>query len=294
MQTSSVPNTWDQAWRTAFERCARPYADNVAPILAALAEGAIEAAGLLTGMKALDVACGPGLATGLAKLRVGRPGSVVGIDTSTTMAGMASAAAHRTAGADRPGFAVADAVHCPFRDATFDAVLSMFGMPLTNEGSDFAEALRILRPGGTLSIVHFGPSMVEPFFDVSRLVRRFRTDNPSPFLAAYRALSEANEREFHKRRTPEHFSAFAATAGFEDVSVKTAAVRQRLWGITNFLDFCLSFPLNHLEHEEMAPAQRDLLVTVAQEELAGRMDLEEFIALAQLILLSARKPKSVG
>ncbi len=281
---------WADAWEAAFERCAQAYSENVGPILAAFAEGAVERAGLTRGVRVLDVACGPGLVTRAAASRVAREGRAVGIDTSATMARLAARGAAREPGGLRPVFLSASARALPFRNGAFDAAISSFGLPLSGTDAELVECARVLKPGGLLSFVHFGPAFIEPIFEVSKILRRHKTEAPSQFLAMYRDLSYRLEKEFHRRRSPEAIGALLEQAGFEIVDVHATTVRPRLWGIMNFVDFALSFPLNYLENEEMGPAARETFHRECQSELKKHMDLEEFIAPVELVYALARRP----
>jgi ubiquinone/menaquinone biosynthesis C-methylase UbiE len=283
---------WAHAWEQAFERCARAYSDNVGPVFAALGEGAVERAGLRGGERVVDIASGPGLITIAAAMRVGPDGLALGIDSSQTMALLAARNTARASGLGRPRFVRGSARALPLGDAFIDAAISSFGLPLSGVGTEFEEAYRVLRPGGRLSLVTFGPAFVDPFFEASRLLRPHRTKTPSAFLAMYREVSERFERDFHKLRAPERLRALAQGAGFAEVTVETANVRQRMWGIMNFIDFVLSFPLNYLEYAEIPQEERDAFHAECQVELKKYMDLEEFIATAELVYLVGVRPAS--
>jgi hypothetical protein len=129
---------------------------------------------------------------------------------------------------------------------------------------------------------------------VDQLLARFASERPSPALVELRAAQGPVAASRRDLRSPQGLEAAALEAGFKDIAFHRSSVRQRLWGITNFLDVCLSYPLAHAEHEEMEPDAKDLFVTVAQELLAGRMDLEEFIATADLVHMTAVRPGRPG
>jgi len=281
---------WARAWEEAFERCARAYSENVAPIFAALGEAALEHASLRGGERVLDIASGPGLITAAAAMRVGGRGLTVGIDTSPTMVRLAVRNAARVGGPAAPRFLAGSARGLPVRSESLDAALSSFGLPLSGSPAEFTEALRVLRPGGRISLVHFGPEFIDPLFEVSRMLKGHRTTAPSGFLSMYRELSGRMERDFHRQRAPEALRSFAARAGCVDIEVETSRVRQRMWGIMNFVDFALSFPLNYLEYEEMAEGARAAFHAQCQADLKKYMELEEFIATAYLVTLTARRP----
>jgi len=97
-----------------------------------------------TGVRLLDVACGPGyVATAAARLDC----SVIGIDFSSEMIALAK---QMTLDAT-PGleFREGDAENLTFSDGSFDAVVMNFGMlHLALPDRAIAEAFRVLRPGG--------------------------------------------------------------------------------------------------------------------------------------------------
>jgi SAM-dependent methyltransferase len=97
--------------------------------------------------RALDVACGTGvLARALAE-RVKPRGTATGLDINE---GMLTVARRKAPGVDwRHGAAEA----LPFDDATFDVVVSQFGlMFFQDRARAIGEMLRVLRPGGRLAV----------------------------------------------------------------------------------------------------------------------------------------------
>lgn len=105
-----------------------------------------EAARVQTGMRVLDVACGTGiLARSLAE-RLGA-GSVVGLDINPGML----AVAQRTAPLIEWREGAAESL--PFEDASFDAVVSQFGlMFFEDRHAAIHEMVRVLKPGGKLAV----------------------------------------------------------------------------------------------------------------------------------------------
>jgi SAM-dependent methyltransferase len=112
----------------------------------------LDLADLHPGESVLDLGSGSGTDVFCAAARVGAAGSVTGVDF--TPAQLAKASGLR----DRDGFAQVDFAEAridrlPFADATFDAVVSNGVINLSVVKSRvFAEAARVLRPGGRLAL----------------------------------------------------------------------------------------------------------------------------------------------
>jgi SAM-dependent methyltransferase len=106
-----------------------------------------DAARVAAGQRVLDVACGTGVLARALVERVGPGGSVVGLDINEGML----AVARRKAPAIEWRQGAAEAL--PFADASFDAVVSQFGlMFFQDRPKAIREMLRVLRPGGRLTV----------------------------------------------------------------------------------------------------------------------------------------------
>ena len=112
-----------------------------------------EAVDVSAGWQVLDVAAGNGNAT----LAAARRGARV---TSTDYVGTlleAGAARARAEGLD-VAFEVADAAALPYADASFDAVLSTFGVMFAPDHAAAAsEMARVCRPGGRIALANWTP-----------------------------------------------------------------------------------------------------------------------------------------
>ena len=106
-----------------------------------------DAAEVRLGQTVLDVACGTGVLAREAAARVGPTGRVAGLDAG---AGMIAVARRIAPAID---FRVGDAASLPWPDASFDAVVSQFGLMFFPEPERaIREMWRVLRSGGGLAV----------------------------------------------------------------------------------------------------------------------------------------------
>jgi ubiquinone/menaquinone biosynthesis C-methylase UbiE len=108
-----------------------------------VARRVVAMAGPLRGERVLDIGCG----TGNAALLAAQLGATVtGVDEAPRLievAGRRAAAEHLDI-----SFVVGDAEHLDFPDASFDVVVSVFGIIFApSAGKAFSEMVRVLRPG---------------------------------------------------------------------------------------------------------------------------------------------------
>jgi arsenite methyltransferase len=106
-------------------------------------------AGLAAGERVLDLGSGAGMDVFAAALAVGPQGSVTGVDVTPEQ--LAKARRQRTG--EPVAFRHARIEELPFGDASFDAVISNGVVNLAaDKPAVFAEAARVLRPGGRLAL----------------------------------------------------------------------------------------------------------------------------------------------
>jgi ubiquinone/menaquinone biosynthesis C-methylase UbiE len=135
----------------------------VGTTLQIVGESLCEAADVRAGSRVLDVAAGNGNAT-LAAAR--RFADVVSTDFVPALLEMG----HRRSEAEGlpVRFQEADAENLPFGDATFDVVLSTFGVMFTPDQERAAgELMRVCRPGGKIGLANWTPEgMIGQLFKI--------------------------------------------------------------------------------------------------------------------------------
>jgi SAM-dependent methyltransferase len=106
-----------------------------------------DAARIQPGDRVLDVACGTGVLAREAARRTGPAGYVAGVDANPGMLEVARALAPST------DWHQGVAESLPFPDASFDVVISQFGlMFFSDRRQAVREMLRVLTPGGRLAV----------------------------------------------------------------------------------------------------------------------------------------------
>jgi SAM-dependent methyltransferase len=104
----------------------------------------LDTARVQEGDRVLDVACGTGVLARAAWDRVGKSGSVTGLDSNPAMLTVAEKIApHIT-------WKEGAAEKLPFDDASFDVVACAFGLMFFDRTPALREMMRVLKPGGRL------------------------------------------------------------------------------------------------------------------------------------------------
>lgn len=217
-----------------FEEPAR----SVAQVVASMAPGRI-----------LETACGTGALT--RELVRACPGSTItATDLNQPMLDVAAAAASPDAPVT---WRQADALDLPFEDAAFDVVACQFGaMFFPDRVRGFAEAARVLAPGGTFVLTTWDRLETS---EVPWLIQSALTvaapDDPPTFM----------ERVPHGYFEPERISADLAAAGMPGAAVRLVNGRSHTTAADAARAFCQGTPLrNAIEQHPSLDVERATVV----------------------------------
>ena len=209
--------------------------------------------------RVLEVAAGTGVVT--RALAAALPGSVSIVATDLNQAMLDHAALVGTARAVE--WRQADAMQLPFAEATFDAVVCQFGaMFFPEKPKAFAEARRVLRPGGVFIFNVWDRITENEFPDtVTSALESVFPEDPPRFLAR-------TPHGYHERRAIEPD---LASAGFVDAPrIDTLAARSRAASPRiPALAFCQGTPLRN-EIEARNAARLGEATDIAEQAIAKR------------------------
>jgi len=226
---------------------------------------------VLKGKVVLDVGCGSGILALLA-LRKGAARAVCG-DISNFMLELAQAKANRQGySPDQIVFRQLDAESLPFEDAGFDVVVTGMALGLLPEPEKaLAEMVRVLRPGGVLSVGAHGPEHYWEACDAS-----FRSINKR-YVLGYRL-------EYWPRQEKE-VRLFLSTAGLDDIHIRRLTWRNTFKTGGEAYDFFSAVSSNWW-YAKVPPIKRKLL----SEKTRDYFDRQGVTTITDdIILASGRK-----
>jgi ubiquinone/menaquinone biosynthesis C-methylase UbiE len=243
---------------TRFDAVAAAYEQHVTPLFRAPAADLIDLVAPQPGEAVLDAATGPGTAALLAAPRVAPGGSVTGLDKSEAMLEIARQKA------DKEGlkieFIQGDIEALELPDASFDVVVSNFGLGTTEPARSLASIRRVLRspdpasgkPGGRFALTHWGPTSppAEAFYD---LMRRRRVAEPGPRLEWLRSTDLIARPWLTSVKTPEALAALLREHGFTAVQASARDYEMKYANSDAYLEMSLAFPLARAEFDAMSP-----------------------------------------
>ena len=209
--------------------------------------------------RVLELAAGTGVVTRTLASTLPERASIIATDLNQAMLDYAS-----TVGTRRPvEWRQADAMQLPFEDAAFDAVVCQFGvMFFPDKPKAFAEARRVLRPGGVFIFNVWDRIEENEFADaVTTGLERMFPDDPPRFLAR-------TPHGYHDRPAIERD---LAAAGFTSCPhITTVAARSRAQSAQiPAIAYCQGTPLRN-EIESRGPSRLDEATDIAGETIAQR------------------------
>lgn len=197
-----------------------------------VANDLINAANIKEGEKVIDIACGTGVATFLAKEKTGKDGEVTGVDINK---GMLDVARSITTDNNSIDWYESSADDLPINDNVFDVAICNLSLQLfPDKPAALKEIHRVLAPGGRLACIVPGPTPI--FEKADSTFAHYLGEVAAGFIRAVFSLSDHNE-----------IKKMIKNAGFKDVNVKSEKKYLQLPPPTDFLwQYMASTPLSSL------------------------------------------------
>ncbi|MGE5649738.1 class I SAM-dependent methyltransferase [Noviherbaspirillum sp. UKPF54] len=246
--TGSIPQLYDTC---LVPMIFAPYAADLARRLASAPLPALS--------DVLEIAAGTGAAT--RALAATLPGRVAIVATDLNQAMLDHAAA---VGTKRPvAWQQADAMRLPFADQTFDAVVCQFGaMFFPDKPVAFAEARRVLRPGGVFIFSVWDRIADNEFADaVTTALEAVFPHDPPRFLA--RTPHGYHEQRIIARDLAD--GGFASLPAIDTVAARSRAASPRIPALA----YCQGTPLRN-EIEARDATRLEEATEAAAQAIAGR------------------------
>jgi len=240
-----------------------------------MAEELIARSGLRPGERVLDVGCGTGAVTRLAKEKVGS-GAVTGLDLTPGMLAVARSVTPSELGIT---WQEGNAESLPFPDTSFDVVFCGLSLQLIpNKVTALREMRRVLVPGGRLLLSTPG-RMPAPFGAIEAALTRHIGPGPAGFVKAVFSLHD-----------PATLETMIREAGFENVTVESVTKVLRMPPPREyFRQYIQSTPLAAAVMSADA-AKQDALEDEAVKGLEPYTDNGEVVVEQGALFATARKP----
>lgn len=237
---------------------------------------------LAPGQRVLDLATGPGEPALTIARQVAPDGEVVGVDLAENMVDIARRNA-KEQGVDNVAFEAMDAEALDLDDASFDAVVSRFGVNLfTDPDQALAEAFRVLEPGGRASfLVWSSPGEASPALHVIvGPMLEFAEPDETGYLPTPYELGEEGV-----------MTGMLEEAGFGDCVEEKTRIELAFDGPDAYLQAALEgSPLGHSLQEEDEDVQEAVLKMTRENLEEWRADDGRIVLPAEAVVASARKP----
>jgi SAM-dependent methyltransferase len=246
--------------------------------LAVATDRMLDAAGVTTGSRVLDVAAGAGGQSMAAARRAGPTGRVVATDISPTILEYA-AKVSTDAGLTTITTRELDGEHLDVEEAAYDAVISRVGLIyFPDQQAALAGMRRALRPEGRISAVVYSTADRNGFFAIPVGIIRRRAQLPPPVPGQPGPFSLS---------APGVAEAALADAGFRDVTVETVPSPLRMASSEECLRFEReSFGALHQMLSGLPEAERQAAWAEIAEALAQFDGPDGFEAPCEMLVVS--------
>jgi len=242
-------------------------------------------AAIVPGEQVLDVGCGCGDTTIMAAQaadgppleKPGRAGSAVGLDLSAPMLAVARRLAAQ-AGAANARFVRGDAQACPLRRATFDVVISNFGVMFFDDpGAAFGGLAAALRPHGRLAFLCWQDDTQNEVFAI-----------PLRAFGAYTRLPGPSASDVFV--DPRQIAELLSGTGWEDVQV--APVNEPAWtgsDVEDVMSYIRGMPVIHALAASLDPVLTARVLAAIEEQYDARQRPDGIWVQAAAWLVTARR-----
>jgi SAM-dependent methyltransferase len=230
------------------------------------------AAGVTSGDRVLDVACGTGATTRVAAEIAGGGGAVTGLDRNPGMLAVARA--------NGPGIDWAEglAEDLPFPDGAFERVLCQFGLMFFDDRKAALQQMaRVLKPGGRMAVSVWDRVETSPgYARMVALIDRLFGPEPANALRAPFVLGDTGE-----------LGALAAEAGLTSAKIETQTGTARFdsireWVRMDVRGWTLADMIDDAQYEQLVAAAESEL-----GEFAGPDGRVAFAAPAHIVTWQA-------
>ena len=245
-------------------------------------EAMLDAAGVTTRARVLDVAAGAGGQTLSAARRTGPDGHVLATDISPEILARAEQSA-RDAGLPWVSVRVLDGEDLDVEPSAFDAVISRVGfIYFPDQAAAFAGMRRALRPGGRLAGIVYSTPEANGFFSIPVSVIRRRAELPAPLPGQPGPFSLG---------APGVAEAAFTRAGFVDVTVQTVPSPLVMTSVAECVQFEReSFGALHQMLSKLDDAGRAAAWAEIAERLAEFETDDGFVGPCELLVVSGTRP----
>ena len=184
------PDAYHESSRATWHEAAPRYDKLSAALFGPVSDEFLDFVGLRKGWSALEVACGPGVASRAAARRLGEKGTLLATDFAPGMIALASSRPPEKRGA-RVEWRLLDAQKMDLPGASFDAVFCQLGLMLfARSDAALAEMRRVAKPGAPVACLVQGrrTSMMFTALVMDAIIARaphLRSPKGAPTLFAF-------------------------------------------------------------------------------------------------------------